>query len=380
MQRDHSLSNISVVAEGWMRPARRLLCRTVRILGWSHLQEEVEEGLGKQVRDLEVNGDHWHAVTSQEAADAVFKLLKRLPSLRRLRLDSIPCRSSNPTDSSSMHATALLPHLHALSVSDSPFPHSLICDLLATSGHRIDRLSVYSDLGPMVPHVTHGQLDFRGKLRFLSTGAEFYRTLVDPRLVAPEGLEGLEELQLQVFDDEPKEGGEDLHRVIGPTLSVLVIDSDDVTWFAEFLPLYSNLSRLSITGFYSNGDPDLTPLSRCLPPSLIFLRLGNDIELGLNLARWIAAPSLIPAGLKEIQIDSIYEIETYQQLPPVATLYTDYRSDTTNHLERLSPATVPFKTLEMWFQDQDLGQRTVVQTECSRLGVVFRQRVEDWDD
>ena len=380
MERYRNLSNISVVADGWTRPARTLLFRSVRIWSWSHLQEEVVEGLGKQVRDLEVNGDHWHAVTSQEAADAVFKLLKRLPSLRRLRLDSIPCRSSNPTDSSSMHATALLPHLHALSVSDSPFPHSLICDLLATSGHRIDRLYVHNASRVVPLYAIYRQLDFRGKLRFLSTGSSFYRTLVDPRLVAVEGLKGLEELQLQGIDRRSTEGGEEMYRVIGPTLSVLSIECDEVSWFADFLPLLSNLSRLSIAGFYSNPDPDPTPLLRCLPPSLSSLRLATDFHLGPTLARWNAAPSPVPAGLKQIHISDIGNSGTYQQLPPIPTLRTDYRSATPNLLRQLSPATVPFKTLEMWFHDYYLDQRTVVQAECSRLGVVFRQRIDHRDD
>ena len=371
-ERVSNLSNMSVIAEGWTRPARRLLFRRVTIWSWSHVQEEVEEGLGKHVRDLDINGEYWHAVTSREAAGAVFRLLKQLPNPRRLRLVDLRFDSFDPADSSSMQATALLPHLHDLNISNIPFPHSLIFDLLATSGHRIDRLTVQSDSALLASPVPYRQLDFRGKLRFLSTGAEFYRTLMDPRLVALEGLRGLEELQLQGIDVESKEGGEEMYGVIGPTLNALAIDSDDVTWFVKLVHLFCNLSRLSIAGLYSNSDPDSTPLLRCLPLSLSSLRLGTDVCLGPALARWIAAPSLVPARLKQIQIDNIYEFETYQQLPPVPTLRTNFHSITLNHLQQLNPATVPFKTLEMWFFAEDLNRRSEVEAECQRLGVKFR--------
>ena len=376
MQRDHSLSNVSVVAEGWLKPARRLLARRVRILGWTHLQEEVEEGLGKQLRDLDIQGYYREAVTSQEAADAVFRLLKRLPNLRRLRLAGIPCDSFNPIDSSSMHAAVLIPHLHDLNIFLIPFPHSLIVDLLATSGHRIDRLSVDDTSGPVAPHAVYRQIDFRGKLRFLSTGSSFYRTLVDPRLVALEGLKGLEELQLQGIGPRSTEGGEETYHVIAPTLRTLRINCNDVTLFAKILSLFSILSRLLITGFHSPDDADPTPLLRSLPSSLSALRLDNDEQLGPSLARWTAAPSLVPARLKQIQIDYIQNYETYQQLPLVPTLRTNYRSTTLNHLQRLSPATVPFKTLEMRFYDSHLNRRSDVEAQCRRLGVIFRQRLQ----
>ena len=336
------------------------------------------EGLGKQVRDLEICGDGY-GPTSPEAASAVFKLLKRLPNLRRLRLVSLPFDSFNSVDSASMRAAALLPHLHDLSISTMPSPHSLIVDLLATSGHRIDRLSVHYVSGAVASHAVYRQIDFRGKLRFLSTGADFYRTLVDPRLVASEGLRGLEELKLQGIDRRSREGGAEMYRVIGPTLSVLAVESDDVTWFANFLPLFSSLSRLSVAGPHYQNQFDPTPLLRCLPPSLSFLRLRADDGLGPTLARWTAAPSLVAAGLKQIQIDDIYEIETYQQLPPVPTLRTNFDSITPNHLQHFNPATLPFKTIEMYFFAEDLNRRSEVEAECQRLGVKFHQRTQRWD-
>ena len=372
-------SNMSVVAEGWTRSARRLLLRTVRIEEWSHLQEEVEKGMGEYVRELEICGGGWYGVMPQEVASAVFKLLKRLPNLRRLSLDALQFNSFDPADSTSMQTVVLLPHLHDLNISHMPSPSSLVVDLLATFGHRIDRLSVQFDTVQLASHAVCRQIDFRGKLRFLSTGPDFYRTLADPRRVAPEGLRELEELQSQGIDDESKEGGEEMYRVIGPTLSALAIDSDDVTWFAKFLPLFSNLSRLSIIGSYSRNDPDPTPLLRRLPPSLLSLRLDRDLNLSPTLARWTITPSLVPAGLKQIQIDDIENSETYQQLPSVPTLCTNYRLDTLDSLGRLSPGTLPFRTIEMSFYDFYSPQRSVVEAECLRLGVVFRQRIQQWD-
>ena len=378
VERKRDLSNMSVVAEGWLNPARRLLATKVSIWSWRHLQEEVGEYLGQQVRDFEICGSGYR-MTSLEAADAVFRLLKQLPNLRRLRLVALPLEAFNSVDSASMHAAALLPHLHDLDISHIPFPHSLILDLLATSGHRIDRLSVQSNPVWLAPPVTYRQIDFRGKLRFLSTGADFFRTLVDPRLVAPGGLRGLEALQLQSIGRRSTEGGEEMYHVIGPTLSVLAIESDDVTWVAEFLPLCSNLSRLSITGFSFHRNLDPTPLLRCLPPSLSSIQLGNDTQIGPTLARWIAGPSLVPAGLKQIRVDDIHDFETYQQLPPIPTLCTDYRHNTINNLQRLVPGTVPFQTLEMYFDAEDLPRRSEVQAECQRLGVKYRQRTQRWD-
>ena len=380
LDRDQNLSNVSVVAEGWTRPARRLLFREVKIENRAHLQEEVEEGMGQYVRGLEIRGSGWNGMTSLEAASAVFKLLKQVPNLRRLRLVAPPFDSFDTADSASMRAVVLLPHFHDLSLPNTRFPHSIIFDLLATSGHRIDRLFVNNIYDSLIPHAVYRQLDFRGSLRFLSTGASFYRTLVDPRWMNHERLEGLEELQLRGIDVKSRAGGEDLYRVVAPTLRTLTIDSDELTWFAHFLPLFFNLSRLSISGCcYPYTIPDPAPLLRCLPPSISFLRLNSDAHLGPTFSRWTATPSLVPAGLKQIQIDYIENSDTYQQLPPIPTLCTNYRFDTINNFQRLSPGTLPFKTIEMWFHNSYLDQPSVVEAECLRLSVVFRQRIQRWD-
>ena len=311
-------------------------------------------------------------------AGAVFKLIVQTPNLRRLRLLGLPFDCFNPVDSASVQPTLLLPHLDDLFISHIPSPHSIVSALLATSRHKISRLSIHYYPNPSTPPVTYRQLDFRGNLRFLSTKTDFYRTLLDPRWNALEGMKGLEEFHLQRIDPESREDGEeDLYRVIAPTLNKLVINSGDVTWFARFLPLLSRLIRLSISGIYDVPDP--APLLRCLPPSLSFLRLTTNDDLGPDIVRWTATPSLVSSGLKQIQIDYIREFTTYQQLPPVQTLGTTHRYDTLESLGRLSPGTLPFKTLEMWFQDSDLGRRSLVEAECARLGVVFRHRLQPWD-
>ena len=89
------LSDVSVVAEGWKWPARRLLCKTVRIKSWKHLQEMVEDWAGGEVRNLHIDIEYWSTVP-QELAKAVFGLLEKVPNLRQLRLDRIPFTSFDP--------------------------------------------------------------------------------------------------------------------------------------------------------------------------------------------------------------------------------------------------------------------------------------------
>ena len=373
LERYSNLSNMSVIAEGWMKPARRLLFRTVKVETWEHLQEEVGEWAGKQVRELEIRTYGWPIVEAWEVASAVFKLLKRLPDLRRLRLFEMPFERFSSVDSTTMQSTVFLPQLDDLLLSGHHrSPHSIISDLLATSS--ISRLTVYVDMGLADPPPTPQHLDFRGNLRFLSTAREFYWTLVDRASLG--GMEGLTELALEDSLAIPSSREAEFYRIVGPTLCTLSVYYDDVTPLADLLPILYRLTKLSIRSYTANP----APLLRCLPPSLSALRLHNDMQIGPSLARWTATPSVVPEGLKQIQIDYIYELETYQQLPPIPTLRTIYRPITPDHLQRLTPATVPFKTLEMWFDEYSLSRRSDVQAECQRLGVVFRQRVEYWDD
>ena len=272
-----------------------------------------------------------------------------------------------------MRTTVFLPHLDDLFLSGDCSPHSIISDLLATSNHSISRLSVYVNMGLADPPPTPQHLDFRGNLRFLSTWREFYRTLVDG--ASPGGIEGLTELELQDTVGISSDREADFFRIVAPTLRTLAINYDDVTPLAELLPLLSHLSKLSIRSYGANP----APLLRCLPPALSILRLDNDKQLGPSLAQWTAAPSLVPAGLKQIQINDTYDFETYQQLPPVPTLWTDYRDSTFNHLQRLSTGTLPFKTLEMYFSSRQLLWLSLIQGECLRLGSELRQRLKPWD-
>ena len=217
-----------------------------------------------------------------------------------------------------MRTTVFLPHLDDLFLAGNRSPHSIIADLLATSNHSISRLTVYVDMGLADPPPTTQHLDFRGNLRFLSTWREFYRTLVDGASLG--GMEGLTELSLGDTAGISSDREGDFYRTVAPTLRTLSINYEDVTPFAELLPLLSHLSKLSIRSYYANP----APLLRCLPPALSALRLNSDKQIGPSLARWTATPSLVPAGLERIQIDTIHHFETYQQLPPISTLCTNH--------------------------------------------------------
>ena len=81
-ERNRMLSNMSVVAESWKGPARRLLFRNVRIRSWEHLQEKVEDWAGGEVRRLDIDFQQRWSTDPQEVAKAVFELLKKVPNLR----------------------------------------------------------------------------------------------------------------------------------------------------------------------------------------------------------------------------------------------------------------------------------------------------------
>ena len=54
-ERSEILSDISVIAEGWTRPARRLLVKSVKVWTWPQLEETVPGWAGKWVRELALN-------------------------------------------------------------------------------------------------------------------------------------------------------------------------------------------------------------------------------------------------------------------------------------------------------------------------------------
>ena len=55
VERDKNLSSMSAVAEGWLRPSRRLLCASVQVRSWAHLQERVPEWARELVRELGID-------------------------------------------------------------------------------------------------------------------------------------------------------------------------------------------------------------------------------------------------------------------------------------------------------------------------------------
>ena len=374
-ERDRNLSNMSVVAEGWTRPARGLLFRTVRVRRWAKLKEPVGDWVGMQVRSLEIHGIRWSGATSGEKGSAVVELLKKLPNLRHLSLiGNYGPYGPSPFDNidlSSMRSTVLLPCLSELEISNNASPRSIIFDLLATSAHRIRRLSVHTIAGRIEPIPGGRQLDFRGNLRYLSTYRAFYQKMLDPAQVALDGLAGLEELKLSddtAVETTQREG--ELLRTIAPTLRTLTIGSEKAAWLTDFTASLSSLTRLTITNNYAVIP---LPFFRRLPPALTSLHFTYDDDFHAAFALWTATPALVPASLKSIEFSIIRNITTFQQLPRVDTLQTTCLDETVGLLRQLTPGTLPFKTLKIKFFDERLSELNSVTAECQRLGLVFCQ-------
>ena len=367
------LSGMSVVAEGWSRPARRLLFRTVKVAGWKHLQERPADWVGKQVRRLEINDSGMYGVECGKLVRAIVELLKKLPNLRHLSLiGNYKLSPFDNIDFSPMQS-AVLPQLSELEISDVASPRSIIFALLTASGHRIRRLSVHcsADGAGIDPVVNGQQLDFRGNLRYLSTYGAFYQRMLDPSQVALDGLAGLEELELwsdAAVETTQREGG--LIRTIAPTLRTLTIHPKKGAWLTDLTTPLSSLTRLTITNDY---DAIPLPFLRRLPPALTSLRFTFDSHLHAAFALWTATPALVPASLKSIEFSIIRNITTFQQLPRVDTLQTTCLDETVGLLRQLTPGTLPFKTLKIKFFDERLSELNSVTAECQRLGLVFCQ-------
>ena len=368
-----------------MRPARRLLFRRASIWQWSHLQEEVGHWAGKQVRQLELYDTALDGPEAQEITRAVFKLFKTLPNLQHLSLVGFGQFSLlnfrqpslfDHVDFAFMHSAVLFPVLSELYIHVPACTHSIVFALLATSNHQIRRLSVQSDPVTINPVAERQQLDFRGNLRYLSTDAAFYQTLLDPTHVALDGLAGLEELKLShdtAVESNQREGG--FIRVIAPTLRALSFDAKKGAWLTDFAEHFGQLTRPVI----GNGSSSSPPFFRPLPPNLASLRFYDDRPSRLNLAPFTANPTLVPASLKVIGFNSIFEITTFTNLPRVDTLSITYSRATFDMLRRISPGTLPFKTLEVSFRDGLLDELCLAEAECLRLGVGFRHSEDPWD-
>ena len=377
-ERIRTLSNLSVVAEGWNWPARRLLFRTVRIRGLEHIMEHLEERAGLEIRSLLLNlsQPNWSTLTRQETVGPIFKLLKKTPNLRQLRLSDLPFTSFNPADSTTMQDTLLLPHLSDLTIigSRNPFPQSVVSGLLKTSGHRISRFKVSGyQLDTIAPSEEH-QLDFGGKLRYLEIESSSSQMLLQPPRMDLKTLEGLQELHLNDCAYDAADRTPKFFEIIAPTLDKLTISDKYPASVARCLPRRTHLSRLHLYAL-----PSESALFYHLPPSLSFLRLRHDGHLLNILTRWNVEPSLVPATLNHILIDDIDNGDALRLLPSLNKLGTNWHGLTAEFLAQLRPGTTPSKVLEMYFSRDNEERIPGIEAECKRLGVKFCRRTQAWD-
>ena len=161
-ERSNNLSNMSVVAEGWKGPARRLLCRTVVVSRRDELAEGVPEWARGGLQNVAIVGHLWDRAQTQEAASATFRILQTAPNLRLLHLSNLPFHSFSSTESTSLRKTHFLPLLRDLNVFGAGrYPHSIISDILATSNRQISRLRLYHLLRTATS-ISGERLDFGG--------------------------------------------------------------------------------------------------------------------------------------------------------------------------------------------------------------------------
>ena len=371
IERERTLSMMSVVAEGWKGPARRLLCRTVCVWSWNQLAEGVPEWARGGLQNSQIDGDGWEVRQSEETAGALFHFLRSAPSLRLLRIYHLPFASFNPADSMRMRTTHLLSRLRDLAVFNSAkrFPHSVISDILATSNRQISHLHLRSARRAISP-IPSEQLDFGGNLRYLHVGGP--RSIEDFQPLAS-SLVGLREMRLAHMDGESGVRVRELLAEVAPSLEKLTIGTGDVTGIVESFPLLTRLTRLWIPRIPASSD------SLLLPPSLVSLQFVYDDSLLPLFDRWNAKPALLPATLQQIHIRWVNNLQTFEQLPPVAKFVKEYRNQLFEPLRRLSPRTSPFKALEVYFVGHHLDKVAAVEAECERLEVEFHRRDESLD-
>ena len=375
MDLTRNFSNMSVIAEGWKGPARRLLCRTVRIESWDQLAEGVPEWARGGLQNARIQAISWEEAQPHKAASALFKFFQHAPNLRVLRLTYPPVRSFDAGDSTLMRTTHFLPLLRDLTVdSHRQVPHSVIYDILATSDRQISRLDLWND-PDAVPPITGEPLDFGGNLRYLRVGGGGSECssldYLDP---VPCSLVGLKEMWLDWIEGQPSDSMRETFAAVGPTLEKLTIDSGDVTGIVVSFPLLTRLTRLSLPSVPASLD------SLLLPPSLVSLQFVSDDNLLPLLHRWTATPSLLPDTLQQINIRVVRDYQTFERLPRIVKLGTYYTSRLVGLLRHFAPRTLPFKTLEVYFDNYDLDEIEAVEAECKRLEVIFSRRMEDdWD-
>ena len=370
LERTGNLDNMSVIAEKWTGPARRLLFRNRRVKSWADGTSEVGGIAGGYVRNMTLAWSGFYEGEDEAgasvASSAISNLFKNLTNLRRLAIINLPITSLDDADSHSLRTTSF-PYLSHVHISSNPFPHSIVSDLLASHDHQISQVTLLGS--PHHYETCHGKLlDFQGKLRYLDVNAYAYRMMVDSSRVVLDSLKGLEHLDMASYDDDDRDGREELFRVIAPTLEILTITSGDTTLVSELFPHFLRLSQLTLL----DVDHDHHPALLRLPASLSFLRLSNDIELAEVLLRWIAEPSLVPKGLKHIQIDCVYDKTNLQHLPTLDTFSTTYSYWTSELLSVIEVGSLPFATLDMSFEQEEQDGVELVREECKRLAVKFQ--------
>ena len=370
-ERTGNLSNMSVIAEGWKGPARRRLCRTVRIVRWEQLAEGVPEWARGGLQTANIQHTSWEEVQPHKAANALFKFFQHAPNLRVLKLSYPPFQSFDAGDSTLMRTTHFLPFLDDLTVdSQQQVPHSVIYDILATSNRQISRLRLWS--GPVaVTPISDERLDFGGNLRYLHI--EGHSSTLNGFQPLPSSLDGLKELSVERNDEESDDRARELLAEVAPNLEKLTIDDGDVTEVVGSLSLLLRLTRLSLPSFPAS------PNSLPLPPSLVSLHFKMDDHLLPLFDRWTATPSLLPATLHQIAIGHIRDFQTLERLPHVARFGIVYHERLVGFLRRLSPRTSPFKALEVLFGYADLDKVAVVDAECERLEVEFHRTHKRWE-
>ena len=249
---------MSVIAEGWKGPARRLLCRTVVVKKWDRLAKGVPEWAKQGLQNVSIDSACWSGSQLQEAADALFKFLMRALNLRLLRLDSLPFHSFGADSSALLRTTHLLPFLNDLTIfSDRPFPQSVIADILATSNGQINRLHLQNGPYTIAP-ITSERLDFGGNLRYLRVeGLPSLETLDRSSLV------GLKEVHVDGVLGQSTDQAMELFSAVAPTLEKFTIGGGNVTGIVESFPLLTRLTRLSLPSVPASPD------SLLLPPSVV---------------------------------------------------------------------------------------------------------------
>ena len=269
-----------------------------------------------------------------------------------------------------MRSTILLPLLRDLTVySDGLFPHSTISDVLAASDYQVRRLRL-ANFGSSTPSIPGEQLDFGGNLRYLRV--EGNSSFLDCFQPLPHGLVGLREMYMGRIDGQSSDRARELLAEVAPNLEKLTIGNGDVTGIVESFPILTRLTRLSLPSVPASLD------SLPLPPSLVFLQFFYDDNLLPLFALWNAKPALLPATLQQIDIGWVHDLQTLEQLPPVAKFVTEYHNQLVESLRRLSPRTSPFKALEVYFETYRLDKVAAVEAECERLEVEFHRRHESF--